>query len=84
MKLMPVEIEHAYNMGDGERLKKLKVNLCMECGCCAYVCPAHRPLVQVNKLAKATLAGYNADQNAEAEKAAAHAAAKVEKGAEKK
>ena len=84
MKLMPVEIEHAWNMNDGEHLKKLKVNLCMECGCCAYVCPARRPLVQVNKLAKATLAGYNADQKAEAEKAAALAAAKVEKGAEKK
>ncbi len=27
----------------------------MECGCCAYVCPAHRPLVQVNKLAKVSL-----------------------------
>lgn len=85
LNLMPVEIEHAYNMQDGARLKKLKVNLCMECGCCAYVCPAHRSLVQVNKLAKATLAGYNAEQKAEAERAAARAAAKSEaKEAEKK
>ena len=85
LNLMPVEIEHAYTMQDGARLKKLKVNLCMECGCCAYVCPAHRSLVQVNKLAKATLAGYNAEQKAEAERAAARAAAKSEaKEAEKK
>jgi electron transport complex protein RnfC len=27
----------------------------MECGCCSYICPAHRPLVQTNKLAKALL-----------------------------
>ena len=26
---------------------------CMECGCCSYVCPAHRPLVQHFKRAKA-------------------------------
>lgn len=37
-------------MWDG--LKALKVNLCMECGCCAYVCPAKRNLVSVNRLAK--------------------------------
>lgn len=29
---------------------------CMECGCCAYVCPAHRPLVQHFKRAKAEIA----------------------------
>ena len=50
-----------------------------------FVQRQRRPLVQVNKLAKATLAGYNAAQKAEAEKAAARAAAKNEaKEAEKK
>ena len=39
----------------------------MECGCCAYVCPAKRPLVQVNKLSKAMLNQYNAQQKAQAE-----------------
>jgi len=73
MRLMPVEIEHAYDRRDGERLKKLRVNLCFECGCCAYVCPARRPLVQINKLAKGVLASYLAAQKAEAEKAAARA-----------
>jgi len=38
-----------------EDLEKLKVNICMECGCCSYVCPANRPLVQTNKLSKAFL-----------------------------
>ena len=36
-------------------------------------CPARRPLVQVNKLAKAMLNKYNAEQKAEAEKKAAKA-----------
>ena len=33
-------------------MEKLGANLCMECGCCSFVCPAHIPLVQKNKLAK--------------------------------
>lgn len=35
---------------------------CMECGCCSFVCPASRPLVQNNKLAKAELKEYRAKQ----------------------
>ena len=34
------------------RLEEYKVMLCMECGCCSYVCPANRPLVENNRLAK--------------------------------
>ncbi len=51
-QLMPASIEKAYNAGNVDQLKKLKVNLCMECGCCSYVCPAKRPLVLVNRLSK--------------------------------
>ncbi len=36
-------------------LKKHKVNLCMECGSCNYVCPASRPLVQNSRLGKTQL-----------------------------
>lgn len=50
--LMPAAIEKAYKAGNVDALKALKVNLCMECGCCAYVCPAKRNLVSVNRLAK--------------------------------
>ena len=28
---------------------------CYECGCCSYVCPAHRPLVQFMQVAKSAL-----------------------------
>lgn len=50
--LMPAAIEKAYKADNVDALKALKVNLCMECGCCAYVCPAKRNLVSVNRLAK--------------------------------
>ena len=38
-----------------ERLIDAKLNLCMECGCCSFVCPSRRPLVETNRLAKAEL-----------------------------
>ena len=60
---MPSQIESAYNAGSMEKLQELKVNLCMECGCCSYGCPAHRPLVQTNKLAKAKLAAWRKAQS---------------------
>ncbi len=50
--LMPVAIESAYKAKDVEELKRLKVTLCMNCGCCSYACPAHRPLAEINQLAK--------------------------------
>lgn len=53
--LMPVMIESAYNENDVNELKRLKVTLCMNCGCCSYACPAHRPLAEINQLAKARL-----------------------------
>ena len=42
------------------RLEKYKVMLCIECGCCSYVCPANRPLVQNNRLAKGELREHRA------------------------
>ena len=53
--LRSTDIGVAYRAKDGEALKKLNALVCMECGCCAYVCPAKRPLVQTNRLAKAVL-----------------------------
>ena len=53
--LAPAAIEKAYKQRDVEQLEKLMVNTCMECGSCAYLCPAHHQLVQTNKLGKALL-----------------------------
>ncbi len=58
LRLNPVEIGKAYRAGDKDALLSLKVNLCMECGCCSYICPTAQPLVQQNKLAKSMIKGY--------------------------
>ena len=65
LRLDPREIARAYKKNEPEELKALCVDLCMECGCCSYVCPAKRHLVQTNKLAKAVLRNYNAQQKSE-------------------
>ncbi|PKM73192.1 MAG: electron transport complex subunit RsxC [Firmicutes bacterium HGW-Firmicutes-16] len=67
LNLAPTDIETAFKLKKPEDLDVLKVNLCMECGCCAYVCPANRPLVQINKLAKAMLRDYQNAQKAATE-----------------
>lgn len=60
--LSPVGIAKAYKNGNAEELKRLRVDICMECGCCSYICPAKRPLAETNKLAKNMLREYNAKQ----------------------
>ena len=68
MHLMPPNIENAYELKKPELLKKFKVNMCVECACCAYTCPAKRPLVQVMTLAKKMLGNYEAAEKAVKEK----------------
>ena len=62
--LAPAAISHAYKYGDVEALKKLSVETCMLCGCCSFVCPANRPLVQRNKLSKDLLKEMQAKEEA--------------------
>ena len=50
--LAPADISKAYDNKSVDELIELSVESCMECGCCSFVCPANRPLVQKNKLAK--------------------------------
>jgi len=71
LKLMPTDIETAFELDRIDSLIELKVNLCMECGCCSYICPARRPLVQTNKLAKAKVIAYLNAQKEQKEKEAA-------------
>jgi len=63
LNLMPLEYARGLATNDMELLEKRKVNLCMECGCCSFVCPARRPLVENNKLAKAELRKWQAEKN---------------------
>ena len=63
MNLNPTAFSDALNLSIEDRVAKLeqeRINLCMECGCCSYVCPAKRPLVQNNRLAKAAVREYKA------------------------
>jgi electron transport complex protein RnfC len=52
MGLSPKEIGIYVEAGKGHLTEKFGVFECFECGCCAYVCPAKRPLVQFARLAK--------------------------------
>ena len=62
MRLNPPAIAKAFNNKDGEALYKQRVNLCMECGACSFVCPAHQPIVQRHKLAKTVLREWQNSQ----------------------
>lgn len=51
--LDPKAFVQALRANDDDALVSLKANICMECGCCSFVCPAKRQLVHTNKIAKA-------------------------------
>lgn len=52
MGLQPKEIGVYVEAGKGHLTERFGIMECFECGCCAYVCPAKRPLVQFARLAK--------------------------------
>jgi len=68
MSLMPPYIENAYELKKPELLKKFKVNMCAECACCAFICPAKRPLIQLMKLANSMLWDYEQELKAKGAK----------------
>ena len=52
MGLSPNEIGIYVEAGHAEDTAQFSVFECFECGCCSFVCPAKRPLVQFIRLAK--------------------------------
>ena len=52
IKLLPSWIENAFERQRVDLLEKYQVELCAECSCCEYVCPAKRPLAHVMVLSK--------------------------------
>jgi electron transport complex protein RnfC len=56
MGLMPCDLVTNIEKGHWDEVKRFGLSDCMECGSCAYVCPARRPLVQLIKYGKAKLA----------------------------
>ncbi len=71
MEKCPVRISVAMvdrymNYHDEDKRAKMLIDTgvrqCVDCGCCSYVCPAHRPLLQINWKAKSFLKSYAAAQ----------------------
>ncbi len=52
MGLAPKEIGIYVEAGKGHLTEKFGVMECFECGCCAYICPARRPMVQFCRIGK--------------------------------
>jgi len=52
MGLSPNEIGLYVEAGKAQETSQFGLFECFECGCCAFVCPAKRPLVQFIRLAK--------------------------------
>ena len=55
MHLMPLYLYKYERMNEYERMEQMNVSDCIECGSCAYICPAKIPLVQSLRTAKAEL-----------------------------
>ena len=58
MKLMPTKICEAVKLSDFDGMQKQSIMTCMECGCCAFSCPANRHLVQTIRLGKSKLRAH--------------------------
>ncbi len=56
----PAAIARARKRGAIDAVRRLRVDACMECGCCSYVCPAKLPLVESNRMGKAELRQHDA------------------------
>lgn len=57
MRLEPTEIVAAVKKQDWEGAEEFYAHACIECGSCAFVCPAHIPLVQYIKMGKQFIRG---------------------------
>lgn len=52
MFLQPFSIGIYANRADWDGTERFHALDCIECGCCSFVCPTRRPLVQLIRLAK--------------------------------
>ena len=67
LSLLPSEMSCAIEADDIDTAIELHVSDCFDCGCCGYVCPSHRPLVQHFRRAKGILGVRVARAKAEAQ-----------------
>jgi electron transport complex protein RnfC len=52
MNLNPYELNRAFDFKKFDTLKKLRVNLCMNCAACSFICPAKQNVCEKNQMAK--------------------------------
>lgn len=55
LNLLPSRLARLSRLGRFEEAEKLHITTCMECGTCAYECPAYIPLVQWMRYGKQTV-----------------------------
>jgi electron transport complex protein RnfC len=55
LALEPDQVSVRVEAGRALETERYGANECYECGCCTYVCPAERPLVQFMQVAKSAL-----------------------------
>jgi electron transport complex protein RnfC len=64
MGLLPCTLSEMAEAGQVEAAGEANVLDCIECGCCAYVCPAHRPLVQHLRQSKLAVGAFRREREA--------------------
>ena len=75
MGLSPTQLDQAAIAKRVDILMDLRVRDCIECGSCAYNCPAQRSLLQSMRVGKGLVMAHLQAEKAKAEKAAAEKAA---------
>ena len=59
-------VDRALNIKNEDKRAKMLIDTgvrqCVDCACCSYVCPANRPLLQINNTANSFLKKYAAAQ----------------------
>ena len=71
LRLNPAEISKSVESDDIKGAEDAYVMSCIECGACAFSCPARRPIVQLCRRAKASVRARIAAEKAKAAAAAA-------------
>jgi electron transport complex protein RnfC len=64
MYLNPAEISKAVEADDIKDAESYHVMTCIECGACAFSCPARRPIVQLCRRAKNSIRARIASEKA--------------------
>lgn len=64
MGLEPYLLAKLSGKADWESAEKNDITSCLECGCCQFTCPSHRPLLDYMRVGKSTVMGIIRARNA--------------------